>query len=384
MQRLTFLGTSAGMPTRHRNVTGLAVSFVNPYGQKTSQNPKKQAKSAPWILIDCGEGTQHQLLKTPLSLASLQAICITHTHGDHCYGLAGLLSSMAMSGRRERLLLIAPQSIAKLLDTLTIVSELYFDFPIEFVAVESLFDDADNAVDNMAKSVQSVHLALTKTHNVSICTIKLSHRTPSYGYKISETIDTKLLHSQKLTKMGLQPSAIWGKLQHGFDVKLDNGDVLLASEFCQTKQIATHIIVGGDNDKPELLADFYQENYQENKKQKNSREKIGVLVHEATYTDAIAHKVKTKPNGFDPKHSSAGQVARFAQKMQLPNLILTHFSARFALFFNANDKTPNMGHIAQEVKQFYQGNYWLAKDFAVFEVEQRSVVKVNSKLIKDK
>lgn len=65
MQRLTFLGTSAGMPTRHRNVTGLAVSFVNPYGQKTSQNPKKQAKSAPWILIDCGEGTQHQLLKTP-------------------------------------------------------------------------------------------------------------------------------------------------------------------------------------------------------------------------------------------------------------------------------------------------------------------------------
>ncbi|MBV8635370.1 MAG: MBL fold metallo-hydrolase, partial [Burkholderiaceae bacterium] len=69
---LVFLGTSAGAPTKTRNVTGLAV---------------RRAGSRSWCLIDCGEGTQHRILHTNLSLRTLAAICITHVHGDHCFGL---------------------------------------------------------------------------------------------------------------------------------------------------------------------------------------------------------------------------------------------------------------------------------------------------------
>ena len=112
MLTLTFLGTSAGIPTKHRNVTALAISLINPYSK---------AKNVPWILVDCGEATQHQLLKTPLSVMQLALICITHVHGDHCYGLPGLLASMAMSGRKHPLTVIAPQAIA---DYLAAVQEI--------------------------------------------------------------------------------------------------------------------------------------------------------------------------------------------------------------------------------------------------------------------
>lgn len=82
---LLFLGTSAGTPTRQRNLSALALR-----------------EGRDWWLVDCGEATQHQLLRTPLSLQHLQALFITHVHGDHCYGLPGLLASAGMQGASTR------------------------------------------------------------------------------------------------------------------------------------------------------------------------------------------------------------------------------------------------------------------------------------------
>ncbi len=90
MLKLTFLGTSAGVPTKQRNITALAVESLNPYASNI-QNTTQSKKSRPSVSLSCGEGTQQQLLHTKLSLHQLQAICITHVHGDRCYGLQGLL-----------------------------------------------------------------------------------------------------------------------------------------------------------------------------------------------------------------------------------------------------------------------------------------------------
>lgn len=341
MFHLTFLGTSAGMPTRHRNVTALAVSLVNPYSK---------AKDVPWILIDCGEGTQQQLLHTPLSLLNLEAIVITHVHGDHCYGLPGLLSSMGMNRRTAPLKLIAPQAIGKLLDTLTITTELYFPYAIEFIALETLANE---------NGFNPINLALNDTHQLAIQPIALSHRVPSHGFKLTQRFETVQLFTEKLRALNLPPSAIWGKLQNGQDVTLDTGDVLLANEFTQAKIEQTAIIVGGDNDTPSLLEPFCHD--------------VALVVHEATYTHEIAEKVKNKADGFDPKHSTAKQVAEFAQRANVPNVILTHFSGRYQLFDKVVDKTPNMGHLRAEAENFYQGTVWLANDFDEFSVNAKTV-----------
>ncbi|WP_089730915.1 MBL fold metallo-hydrolase [Modicisalibacter muralis] len=91
---IIFLGTSAGVPTQARNVSATAVK-------------KRNAKG--WYLVDCGEGTQQRVLHTKLSLNRLEAILITHTHGDHCYGLPGLLASASMAGRERSLTIAAPR-----------------------------------------------------------------------------------------------------------------------------------------------------------------------------------------------------------------------------------------------------------------------------------
>ncbi|MGP5176966.1 MULTISPECIES: MBL fold metallo-hydrolase [Psychrobacter] len=143
MLKLTFLGTSAGVPTKQRNVTALAIECLNPH-ISGSQQGSQNKKSRPWLLIDCGEGTQQQLLHTKLSLRQLTAICITHVHGDHCYGLPGLLASAAMSGRREPLTLIAPKAISALLDAFILHTELYLPFTLNFASIEDLLSQEDN------------------------------------------------------------------------------------------------------------------------------------------------------------------------------------------------------------------------------------------------
>ncbi len=152
MLKLTFLGTSAGVPTKQRNVTALAIECLNPHTSGVQQGSRQQnnqnKKSRPWLLIDCGEGTQQQLLHTKLSLHQLTAICITHVHGDHCYGLPGLLASAAMSGRREPLTLIAPKAISALLDAFILHTELYLPFTLNFVSIEDLLSQEDNKSKN--------------------------------------------------------------------------------------------------------------------------------------------------------------------------------------------------------------------------------------------
>lgn len=92
------------------------------------------------------------------------------------------------------------------------------------------------------------------------------------------------------------------------------------------------------------------------------------LVHEATYTSDVLRRIQTKNPEFDPMHSSAQQVAQFAQNNDVKNLILTHFSARYQSFDNLQSDTPNMGHIRKEAQSAYQGNLWLAADFAQYMV----------------
>jgi len=307
---LIFLGTSSGTPTKTRNVSATALRMKD---------------SKDWYLVDCGEGTQHQILKTKLSLLKLKAICITHIHGDHCYGLPGLLASASLDGRKEPLTIIAPSNIKKLIETVQNFTQLNLSFEIKFIDVE-----------NVAGS--------TITDDFEIKITELSHRTASYAYAFVEKNIEATLDKDKLIANSILPSPVWGQLQNNQNVTLDDGRELKSKDYLFYTRSPRSIVVCGDNDSPELL--------------KNISPVPDVMVHESTYTEEILLKV-----GPEPQHSSAKRVSEFTQEMGIKNLVLTHFSARFG---PDSSNSPSIADVKNEALKYYSSNLFLANDFDVY------------------
>lgn len=312
---LLFLGTSSGTPTKTRNVTGLALV---------------EDQGSAWNLIDCGEGTQHRLLQTPLSLRDLQAIFITHVHGDHCYGLPGLVASAAMNGRSAPLTIVAPAGIEDWFRATQRHTQLHLPFEIAFVAAESL--------------------RAARIGRCVVDAIELSHRVPSFAYVFTDADVEPVLDTGKLQRDGVPQGPLWGRLKKGEDVEHD-GMRLRHADYVTAAQAPRKIIVGGDNDRPDLLTD--------------ASAGCHVLVHEATYTADVAAKVG--PVG----HSSAESVAAFAQSVGLPHLVLTHFSARYQ---SQTGQGPSVEDIRAEAARAYRGTLFLADDLARYRLSRAGVL----------
>jgi len=301
---LIFLGTSSGTPTKARNVSGVALL---------------EDKGKSWYLIDCGEATQHQLLHTPLTLHGLRAVFITHVHGDHCYGLPGLLASAGMARRHEPLDIIAPKAIEGWVRATLEMSQSWLPYELRFHATET-FD-----------VWSSLQMRVEAT--------RLSHRVPSWGFSFTETRPDPSLDIDKLDREGIPRGPLWGDLIRGHDVDYE-GRRLRSEHYLLFDRAPRRVVIAGDNDRPELL--------------RNACQGAQLLVHEATYTQAIAAAGKA-----DFGHSTAAQVAAFAASVQLPHLVLTHFSARYQ---GPSDKGPSIEDIREEAAGHFGANLVLAED----------------------
>ena len=311
--RIQFLGTSSGVPTRTRSLSAVAL---------------RADRKRQWLLVDCGEGTQHRLLHTGFSLATLECICITHRHGDHCLGLPGLLSSASMDGRQAPLTIVAPDEVRAFVNAALELTDSRLSYPLEFVDVAAVGPDCPVA------------------SGLAVRATPLSHRVPSFGYSFTEIAVEHRLDHARLEAAGIARGPIWGRLQRGQDVQLANRRVLRATDFLAAPRKPRRIVIGGDNDSPELLADDCRD--------------AQLLVHEATYTAEIATRV-----GPAPMHSSAERVARFAAEAGLPNLVLTHFSPRYGDSGGAH----SLDELAREAATYFGGSLHLARDLDCFELD---------------
>lgn len=317
---LTFLGTSAGVPTLQRNVTALAIA---------------PGQSKRWYLVDCGEATQHRLMHTPYSLVQLEAILITHVHGDHCYGLPGVLATAATQGRVEPLTIVAPRVIKEYLDAVFRLTAVTLPYALDFHPVEDL--------------------DVLKTPDFFLHRVALSHRVPSHAYVFTEIDRSPRLDTDKLAALAVPRGPVWGQLQAGTDVVLEDGRHIYASDVIQEKRLR-RLIVGGDNDRPDLLAE--------------AAHHVDVLVHEATYTKEVALAVEP-----GPQHCSAEAIAAFAQAAGIPNLILTHFSQRYHRPHGAT-----VDPIRQEAAMHYHGNLFLAQDLDQYTLSSDGHVSLTRSL----
>lgn len=316
MLTFTFLGTSSGVPTKTRNVSGLAL--------QTSLSKK-------WLLIDAGEATQHRLQHTGLSPHDMAVVCITHAHGDHCYGLPGLLASASMGKRTEPLILIAPQQVLDWFSATVKLTDLHLSYEVILRDSRSVLNQPVELMDG-----------------VWVQAYALEHRVECYAYAFTVQHHRRKLNNTALQQLGLPAGRDWKALQHGQDVEF-NGQILHSHDFVQNQTTQVKAVIAGDNAQPDVLTQACQN--------------ADVLVHEATYLQAVLDKV-----GPGPMHSSAKLVAEFAEAINLPNLLLTHFSPR-------HHGEAGQADIEAEVKAHYGGALFLADDLKRYRLSETGILQ---------
>ncbi|MDR9854091.1 ribonuclease Z [Paenibacillus sp. VCA1] len=272
---LEFLGTNAGVPSLQRNVTSMALRMF-------------EERRTFW-LFDCGEATQHQILRSSLKLSKLEKIFITHLHGDHIFGLPGLLSSRAYQGGTTKLTVYGPPGIKQYIDVSLALSQSRIEYELEVVehAGGIVYEDEDIAVESLL----------------------LDHRIDSYGYRITEKDKPGSLDLKRLAEYGLKPGPAYGRLKRGESIDLENGMTLHPSDVLGAPKKGRTITVLGDTRPCGNVLKLARD--------------ADLLVHEATFMDDL------KESAYNYHHSTSVQAAEAAAAAGAKELILTHFSSRY-------------------------------------------------------
>lgn len=273
---LYFLGTNAGVPTLQRNVTSVTLRLL-------------EERRSIWM-FDCGEGTQHQVLSSPIRLGKLEKLFITHLHGDHLFGLPGLLSSRGYQGGTAPLTVYGPPGLKAYLEISLAVSQSRIPYKIEIVEHTGgiIFEDDGFKVE----------AAL------------LEHRIDSYGYRVTEKDSPGSLNTELLKSYGLKPGPIYGKLKKGEDVVTDEGVRICAADVVREPKRGRIVTILGDT-RPCSGALELSLN-------------ADLVVHEATFAHDLADMA------YQYHHSTARQVAELAKEAKAGQLLLTHFSSRYS------------------------------------------------------
>ncbi len=309
---ITFLGTSSGVPTLARNVSSLAL--------KLSQ------KAEVW-LFDCGEGTQHQLIKSSIKSSQIRKIFITHMHGDHIYGLPGLLATLGLSGNSKGIDIYGPSNLKNFISSALKNSYCKISFPLKFFEVE-----------NYAQS----NINLFEDELIEVKCASLKHRLPAYGYRVNEKDKPGEFNLEKAKNLNIPAGPIYGKLHSGQRVELEDGRILDGSDFCGEPRKGESFVYCTDTIFSQSAVEL----------SKN----VDLLVHESTFSE------KDEEMAFEKLHSTTTMAAKTALLSNAKKLVLTHLSPRYT------PKSPVKPiDLLNEAKQIFP-NTFLAKDFLTTKI----------------
>lgn len=272
---LYFLGTGAGRPALHRNTAGIIL------------RPNEQSQEL-W-LFDCGEGTQHQILRSPYNLRTITNIFITHLHGDHIFGLPGLISSRSFTAQEQPLAVFGPKGLREFIMTALRLSGSNLTYPLEIYEIK---DGSELEI-----GVYTIKVG------------KVEHVLPSYGYRIEEPDRPGRLLVEKLKALNIPSGPIYGRLKNGETVILPNGEILEGRDFIGPPQPGRKLVIIGDSRYCQAAVDLAAG--------------ADVLVHEATFAADSGKKA------YAYFHATTAQAAEVAKRAEVGQLILTHVSSRY-------------------------------------------------------
>jgi len=271
---LTILGSSSALPTSERHPAAHVLNIHERF-----------------FLIDCGEGTQMQLRKYRIRLGKLHHIFISHVHGDHVFGLYGLLSSLSLLGREYPLHVYAPAHFEAHLRQHLADFDIYLGYelvfhPLHHSRSEKIYED----------------------DRITVETLPLKHRVPTLGFLFREKPRPRNIYPDMIKKYNMSLKQI-RQVKNGSDLELDNGTRVLFDELTYSKHVPVSYAYCSDT--------VYTESFLE--KIRN----IDVLYHEATYDGTM------KKRAVETGHSTSLQAATLARKAGVGKLIMGHFSARY-------------------------------------------------------
>jgi ribonuclease Z len=266
-----FLGTAASAPTSRR---GLAAYLVRRGGDR--------------ILIDCGEGTQRQLLRSGAGLVDVDEILLTHCHADHFLGLPGLLKTYGLRAREAPLRLYGPPGLRALMATMDpVIGRLPYRFELIELRPGERLDHEGYRID----------------------AIPTDHGIQSFGYALLEDDRPGRFDLEAARRLGVPEGPKFGQLQHGHAVTLDSGATVSPEDVVGTARPGRRIVFSGDTRPCRPLFE--------------AALGADLLVHEATFLE------EERDRAAETGHTTALQAARLARDAGVHLLALTHISTRY-------------------------------------------------------
>lgn len=299
--KLTILGCYAATPRTFTNPTAQLLEIKNHL-----------------FLIDCGEGTQVQLRKHKIKFSKIDHIFISHLHGDHLYGLIGLISSFMLLGRTNDLHIYGPKGIKEIITLQLRLSNSWTSYGLFFHELES--DQSE---------------VVYEDDKVLVKTIPLRHRVYTNGYLFQEKIGEKHLNADAMKQYAI-PTYQFQNIKNGKDIVMEDGTTIENAKLAFEPVAPKSYAFCSDTIYHEALVDHIQD--------------VDILYHESTFLESeSALATKTM-------HATSKQAASIARKANVGQLILGHYSTRY----------ENIDLFRQEAETIFQ-NVLLADDGKQFE-----------------
>jgi len=314
--QVTFLGTSSGVPTRARNVSAVALRLPQ--------------RSEMW-LFDCGEGTQHQFLRSDLRLSQLRRVFITHMHGDHVFGLPGLLASLGLSGScNAGVDLYGPDPLDAFLTGALNNSSTRIGYPLQVHRVRQAAEQGS---------------VLFEDDDLTVRCTPLTHRVPAYAYRVEQKPLAGRFDIARAKELQIPPGPVYAQLKRGETVTLEDGRVIDGTSLCGPERPGVSLVYCTDTVFSEAAVELARG--------------ADLLIHESTFAHAEAEMA------FQKQHSTSTMAAQTAAEAGVGQLVLTHLSPRYVA---GNPVTPD--DLLREAQAIFP-NTTLARDFLCLDVKPR-------------
>jgi len=285
--KLTILGSSSAIPTIDRN----------PTAQLLNVNER-------FFLIDCGEGTQVQLRKYQLSFQRISHIFISHLHGDHYFGLIGLISSMHLLGRKKDLHIHAHKELKEIIDLQLRSSDTELNFPLFFHPIP---EDLEGVI--------------FEDDNIKVSNLLLDHSIKCSGFVFEEIRSKRKIIKSEVEKLNV-PYDKMKSLKNGVDWINRKGEII------PNEQLTI------ENSKPHTYAFCSDTRY--NEQLISKIEGVDLLYHETTF------KKDLEERAFQTGHSTTLQAASIARRSNVKSLLIGHYSQRYRDFQELADESKEI------------------------------------------